>query len=232
MSSWRFRDGGGPLSVYELPSTVQDYVIGADVAEGLGHGDASSAHVLCIQTGLVAAHWHGRIPADDFGAKLAELGWFYNTALVGCEANSHGLTTNTKLKQLRYPRIYRSRTLDKFNNQIGERMGWYTSRTSKPMMIDDLGSALQQGEIEVRDAPTIEELLQYVRDDRGRMKGSPHDDRVISLAIAVQMLKFAHAKDYAPDEQRPRYSMEWWREQAREATKPEVFYLGQGVTRS
>src|SRR5690606_16173059 len=125
-----------------------------------------------------------------------------------------------------------SRSLDRRGVPAGERWGWYSSRVTKPLMIDELGAALQSGDIDLRDGPTIEELLTYVRDDRGRMSGSPHDDRVISLAIAVQMLKFAHAKDYTPTEQRPRWSKQWWTEQARAAAKPQEVYLGSHNVRS
>jgi hypothetical protein len=36
---------------------------------------------------------------------------------------------------------------------------------------------------------TIAELRTFIREQNGKMHGSPHDDRVMSLAIANQMLE-------------------------------------------
>jgi hypothetical protein len=42
------------------------------------------------------------------------------------------------------------------------------------------------------------------------MTGSPHDDRVISLAIANQMLKFVWLPEYYVGEVIPRNTLAWW----------------------
>lgn len=224
--------GEGPLSIWELPKADQDYVIGADVAEGFGYGDNSSAHVLSVQTWNLVATWHGRIPANDFGSELNNLGRFYNTALMGVENNGPGLATISMLKNLNYPRIFRQRAAeDDINQRMGVKLGWMTTRKSKPKMIEDLDAALRDGSIVIPDKHTVAELLTYVRDDRGKMSGSPHDDRVISLAIAVQMLSFAHASDFNKPEDRPRWSRQWWSEQAKAANVQKPFRLGENNTR-
>lgn len=73
----------GPLRVWRGPEAGIVYVIGADVAEGLEHGDYSSAHVIDTKTSLVVAKWHGKIAPDLFAEVLADLGWYYNCALWG-----------------------------------------------------------------------------------------------------------------------------------------------------
>jgi hypothetical protein len=62
-------------------------------------------------------------------------------------------------------------------------------------MIDELARALRQ-DLDLRDNNTITELRTYVRDEKGRTGGSPFDDRVISLAIAVQMLNHVTDPQY------------------------------------
>jgi hypothetical protein len=223
----------GPLSIWELPAADQDYVIGADVAEGFGHGDNSVAEVLSVQTWRQVAEWHGRIPANDFGDALDGLGHFYNNALMGVESNGPGLATLSRLRQLNYPRIFRQRTaVDEASNRMTTKLGWTTTRKSKPLMIEDLDKAIRDGSLTLYGAETVAELLTYVRDDRGRMSGSPHDDRVMALGIAVQMLGFAHSSDFNKPEDRPRWSRDWWSEQARSANKPKVFVLGANNQRS
>lgn len=205
-------DLADPLRVWQHPEEDLVYTIGADVAEGLAYGDYSSAHVIRQDTGEVVAHWHGHISADQFGQELFKLGMYYNWALVGVEANNHGLTTVTELKRLEYPRIYRRRSLNNVRGKVPQtQYGWSTTRVTKPLMIDELGKALRDEDVHLYCASTLAELRTYVRDDKGGMSGSPHDDRVISLAIAVQMLDHVFAPEYAHEAPVGRWSMDWWR---------------------
>ena len=189
----RFRpEKNGPLQVWEYPTIGHSYVIGADVAEGLEHGDFSSAHVIDTTAGKVVAVWHAHADPDVFGERLAELGWYYNRALVGVEVNNHGLTTNKALQRLKYPRIYYRRTLDQRTREQRLQVGWRTDVASKPLMIDELARAMRERAVTIEDAHTIAELMTFVRDEKGKMSGSPFDDRVISFAIAVQMLNHGY----------------------------------------
>jgi hypothetical protein len=201
-----------PLRVWVRPDAADRYVIGADVAEGLEHGDYSCGQVLSISTGQQVAMWHGHIPPDEFADELSKLGRFYNQALVGVEANNHGLTTVTALRNLRYPAIYRERTLDKVTNKATQRFGWFTSRTSKPMGVDELAMALKAGELCLYDKRTLAELRTYVRDEKGHTHGSPHDDTVMALMIANQMRKFVFVPEQR-ETQDDYLTMEWWKRQ-------------------
>jgi hypothetical protein len=207
-----------PLAVWLRPDPEDRYVIGADVAEGLEHGDYSCAQVLSIRDHCQVAMWHGHIPADMFADELSKLGRWYNNALVGVEANNHGLTTVTALRNLRYPSIYRDRTVDKVTNKMGTRLGWYTSRTSKPLMIDDLSAEIRDESLGIYDKRTIAELKTFVRDEKGHMHGSPHDDTVMALAIANQMRKFVFMPEYR-ERNDDYFTFGWFRRQAAEEPK-------------
>ena len=76
--------------------------------------------------------------------------------------------------------------------------GWKTTRTTKPLLIDDLGMAIRNDEMIVHDRYTLAELRTYVRSSRGSMNGSPHDDRVMALALSNQMRQYAFMPEYAP----------------------------------
>lgn len=78
--------------------------------------------------------------------------------------------------------------------------GWHTNKSTKPLMIDELGGAIRDGAITVWSAGALGELRTYVRDERGSMGGSPYDDRVMSLAIATQMLNYAWAPEYKQED--------------------------------
>ena len=187
------------LEVWEYPESRSAYVMGVDTAEGLGHGDYSVIQVLNVGTGNQSAIWHGHIAPDLLAEEVLSLGMWYRNALCCVESNNHGLTTITELRHLGYPNLFRKRQLNNVNNRISQEYGWKTTRTSKPLMIDDLSSALRNNEWQINDRNTVGELRTYVRNDRGSMSGSPYDDRVMALALANQMRKYAYEPEYAPE---------------------------------
>lgn len=206
----------GPVLIWEEPKWGHAYVIGADVAEGLEHGDYSDASVLDVETGLMVAKWHGHTNVDQFGEELNLLGHWYNTALIGVEVNSMGLATVGALRRKNYPRMFRRKTVGRVQETYTALWGWRTDKSTKGKMIVELAMALREGLIEVRDKHTIGELKTFVRDENAQMHGSPHDDRVISLAIAWQMMDHAVAPDYEKPKTDNRYTFDWWVDKAKE----------------
>jgi len=200
----------GSLAVWQFPEPGCVYVIGADVAEGLGYGDYSSAHVVDANTLDVVAHYHGHIDPDRFGDLLASLGKMYNGCLVAVENNNHGLTTLKAMQRAGYKNLYRTRRLAQRTPQPTEVLGWRTTAASKPLAIDELAAAVRNIEIGIYDKFTIGELKTYVRTENGKTHGSPHDDRVMSLAITWQMLKHVWLPEYIADVPPPRFSVSWF----------------------
>lgn len=199
-----------PVYVWEFPKPHTAYVLGADVAEGLDWGDYSCAYVIEVDSGDVVACWHGHIPADLFGEEIFKLATWYNSALVGVESNNHGLTTITSLRRAGYKRIFRRRRVNSTQgNTPTTEYGWHTNKSTKPLMIDELARALREQAIVLRCAPALGELRTYVRDEKGAMAGSPHDDRVMSLAIATQMLGYAYSPEYK-QETDDYWTVNWW----------------------
>lgn len=179
------------------PQPYATYVIGADTAEGLAHGDFSSLHIIHVQTGDVVCTWHGRIDPDLFGSRiLYTLGTHFNSALIGVERNGSGITTLTALVKAGYPHVYYQTYLDRETSVQQKKFGWTTSKVSRPLMLDELAEAVREKSLHVFDEGTRQEMLGFVRDDKGRGAGSPYDDRVMSLALANQMLKWAHSPEY------------------------------------
>ena len=196
---------GGPLRVWEHPTSEGRYVIGADVAEGLDYGDYSVAQVIEAKSRRVVACFHARVDADLFGSDtLYNLGRYYNQALIGVESNNHGLSTNKALHRLGYTPLYRQRSQNRIGSpQPSEILGWRTTAITKPLAVDELNKAMRDGELHVFDGETHVELRTFIREGDGKMHGSPHDDRVMSLAIAVQMLKYVWLREYQPVREPP-----------------------------
>ena len=196
-----FVPDGGALAIWEYPHPKGVYVVGADVSEGLEHGDYSCAFVIDARLKKVVAVFHANIDADLFGTDvLNQMGLYYRTALIGVESNNHGLTTLKALQNANYPNLYRQhRHLSRYDT-TSELLGWRTTISSKALAIDELNREIRQGELDMPDLKTVEELKTFVREGNGRMHGSPYDDRVMALAIAVQMLKYAWLHEYRVNE--------------------------------
>ena len=208
---YEFRDSkDGEFEIWEYPDPSKVYVVGADVAEGLAHGDFSSAHIINATDGWVSAHWHGHIAPDLFGELVAHIGWWYNQALVGIENNNHGLTALKAAQKLGYKNLYRQRRLGLVRPEATETLGWRTTASSKPLAIDELSAALRNQDVLLACQKTVAELKTFVRKPNGRMQGSPYDDRVISLAIGNQMLKYVWLPEYRGDSTIPKNSILWW----------------------
>jgi len=165
------------LTVWRRPVSNQIYVLGVDTAEGLAHG---------------------HIPPDNLAEEVHMLGLWYNDALCCVESNNHGLTTIVQLRHLGYPNMFRKRSVNKVTNKVSQEFGWKTTRTTKPLLIDDLSMALRNDELTLFDRNTVNELKTYVRNERGTMSGSPFDDRVMALALSNQMRQYAFMPEYAP----------------------------------
>jgi hypothetical protein len=152
---------------------------------------------------------------------------------VGVESNNHGLTTITALRRLGYKRLFRRRRLNSTQaNKPMMEFGWHTNKSTKPLMIDELGRAIRDQDIEIRSAGALGELRTYVRDERGAMGGSPHDDRVMSLAVANQMLNYAWAPEYK-EKHDDYWTIDWFSGLQHDAEpRSDGWVIGAGNTRS
>jgi hypothetical protein len=197
-----------PLKVWELPIVADPnkhtpavkYVIGVDVSEGKLNkessekkNDYSVVDIMRQDTLKTVARWRGHIDPDLLGAVVYDLGMFYNGALVGVEVNNHGLTTVQSLRNKFYRNLYMRETSEE--NQFQERtavMGWRTDRKTKPIIINNLVTAIRDGDIVDLDITFIRECMTYVRDDQGHTSAQEgmYDDTVMAKAIALQMSDF------------------------------------------
>ena len=179
------RDDNGYIEVWEPPVDGAEYVIGGDVAEGLAHGDYSVGYVLRRDTFEHVALWHGHMDADEYGRQMRALAEWYNEATLAPEANNHGLTAITAVKE--YANLYRMTQFGKSSDKEQPRYGWLTSSATKPLMIGYLQAAIRDRTLKTRCKRFIEECLWYVRNDKGGTGAisGKWDDVVMAAAIAV-----------------------------------------------
>ena len=181
------------LIIYYPPRPDRQYVLGADVAEGVTGGDYSVLTIFDRASGEEVAFWRGYLAPERFGAFIGKCGKLYNTALAVVEVNNHGLTTITALKNNMYPQIYFRPIIkmDIMGQKFSDRMGWKTTKMNRPLMIDDLRETLAEGSIKIHTEKTIDEMLTFVFDDDGNMvsQSSFHDDCIFASAIGFQGFK-------------------------------------------
>ena len=187
----------GPFSIWERPVAGYEYVISADVGEGLIDGDFSTIEILKVPKGnpLIeqVAEWKGWIDPVQFGGKLVELARWYNDAMLVPEINNHGFTTLNEVKQL-YWNIYRWQYFDRFKNFQTEKLGWQTSVATKPLLCSYTASCLNADILIIKSQPLIDEMLTFVRNTTNSGEGdyNCHDDLVMGYMIGVFTLAHTH----------------------------------------
>lgn len=203
-----YPDPLGHLRIWELPQKDSVYVISADTASGKsvssgdpdnerGGRDFSCADVYCPKTRKQVAQLHGRMHPETFAQHLVWLGYLYNTALIGPERNfSSGETVVQKVyDEHEYPNRYFARQVNtKKDGRLTSRWGWWTTKVTRPIMLDELAEAVRNIDIDISCKETIRELFTFILNDRGipTAQDGTHDDRVISLAIALQLAQAEH----------------------------------------
>lgn len=198
----------GELKVYYKRDPNESYTIGADVGMGLRSGvkgrpsDPSVAQVLDSQLRQVAV-WRGTVHPDVFAEILIALGYYYNEALIVPERNNHGLVTCVELRDQQYPNLYLDVTEGTVEvDRETLNLGVFTSEKTKPLMIDKLRAFDRNKEIEINDTTTLEEMLQFVVTESGKMEaeGGANDDTVMALALAAYASEGKWTPCEIPDE--------------------------------
>lgn len=176
------------VQIFAEPSPGMLYSVGADVAEGLEHGDYSSFDIH-DELGVQVAHYHGKLDPDTFALLLNAISRRYNKAFLGVERNNHGHAVLMRLKQLDYPNLYVQEELDEQNQRETKKVGWLTTAKSKPVIISELNSLLLDENAGILCVHTIDQCLTYVYDKSGKMgaREGCYDDCVMSYAIAQEM---------------------------------------------
>jgi hypothetical protein len=182
----------GFLKVWEWPTEKGQYIIPADVAEGLVTGSYSAAPVISRENFRVVALWHGKIDPDLFGSReLWRLGKYYNNAVIGVERNNHGFTTLTALKNKHYTPMYYKEILDEKTMRKTKKFGWETNLKTKPLMIDELKRIIRDRILECWAEEFFKECYTYIELDDGSTEPESgcFADIVTSMAIGAQLYK-------------------------------------------
>ena len=173
----------GEIAILDEPEKGRPYVIGGDTA---GEGsDWFVGQVLDNVTGRQAAVLRQEFGEGEYVRQMYCLGMYYNTALLGVEAN-FSTFPNAELERLGYQRLYTREQTDTYTGALKKAYGFRTDRISRPLIISELVELADQHLELIRDYETLGEMLTFVKNEQGRpeAQAGKHDDMVMALAIA------------------------------------------------
>ncbi len=186
-SSYFEDNKSGHLEMWRAPKFEDRFIIGADVALGVGQ-DYSTAVVLNKEREVCALFRDNYIDPSVFGDILFYLGRYFNNALLAVESNSLGIATLNRLKQMNYVNLYYQTKAATLANEEGSKPGFRTTISTKPMIIGNLKRAIEEHDIDISSDIIVSELRTYVSAENGSTNAlaGNYDDTVMALAIAFE----------------------------------------------
>jgi phage terminase large subunit len=175
-------DPNGYITIYEDVQDKRPYVLGGDTA---GEGsDNFTGHVIDNISGKQVAVLKHQFDEHYYARQMYCLAKYYNTSLVGLEVNFSTFPTR-EFERWNYPKMYVRESVDDFTHKTVKKFGFVTGRVTRPLMIANLVQLVDESIHLIQDIPTLEEMLTFVRNEKGRpeaQEGS-HDDLIMGLAI-------------------------------------------------
>lgn len=176
-------DPNGYIKIYEDVKKGYPYVIGGDTS---GDGsDNFTGQVLNNTNGNQVAVLKHQFDEDLYTKQMYCLGKYYNNALIGIETN-FSTYPNKELERLRYPNLYVREREDTYTHNIVQAFGFQTNSKTRPIIIAELVKIAREHIELFNDIGTLEEMLTFVRNEKGRpeAQNGSHDDLIMASAIA------------------------------------------------
>ncbi len=171
--------------IYKPYKLGHHYGMGCDVAEGIGR-DSSTMSLWDFSPSkpeIVAEYANNNIAPDLFAYEIKNLADRYENPLIAIERNNHGHTTISKLRE-----IYPDRHI--YKDDKGKH-GWQTNLVSKPRMLYDLNTAVNEQLVDLNSARIISEARRYESESLRILhpteETTNHSDLLIAACIGFQM---------------------------------------------
>jgi hypothetical protein len=187
----------GCIDVFEKPVPGGDYAIAVDCATGRG-SDYTSGDVIDLSSGAIVAQFHAKMEAPLAAVQFHYLGKWYNDALIAIEnQGGYGEALIISLKdgsELRpaYSRMYRHKKFTRGNRPISEEYGIPMGGKTRTQVLEGLATWIKQRDFPWLSEGTLSELRTFVHASTNpspRAQDGCNDDRVMSLAIAVEIFR-------------------------------------------
>ena len=173
------------LLIYEYPREYAFYIIGIDVAEGVGE-DYSTCQVLKLDFinghKQVAVFRDNLIKTNEFHLIIEAVAEKYNDALIVVEANTYGREVLNRL-------VYESEAENVFFANEEKDHGIKSNRANKKVGNAYLKTNIESNKIVICDLDTISEFSKYIKiKDSYAAESGQNDDLVTPLVIISYFL--------------------------------------------
>ena len=184
--------GNGEARLFHPRIPGRRYVAGIDVASGRlaneGDPDYCAGVVLDLETGEEMAAYRARVTPEECAHDMADLGRYYNDALLAVERTGDGGTCILVLAgECRYTAIYKHKQWEKRDKVVIELEGFPTTTKTRPVALNMVNRFVKEHPELVWDSQFIAEALSFVRNpDTGKPEAAvgAHDDTVSARWVA------------------------------------------------
>jgi len=180
----------GCIEIWKSPYVGGRYVAGCDPCWGETNS-YGVATVLDWQTGEQVAKIRGRIQPDEMAQKFTDLCREYNNAYALAEVNGEGRHLVDKMLELDYGSRMYHRHPEWWAHE--DKQGWHTNTKTRPEILSELEEAIRLRLTKPNSRNTIDEMMSFIRDEKGKTGASEgaYDDEVMAYAMAW------HGRQYA-----------------------------------
>jgi hypothetical protein len=160
-------NGEGRLFHRRIPG--HRYIIGADPATGrqitAKDVDRSAAVVLDLETGEEMAAYRSIVRPEEFAFDLADLGSYYNNAVIAVERTGDGGSVIlTLVNDAKYMGIFKYKEWHRRERKVVEYEGFPTTKKTRPIALNFLNAFVCDHPEFIWDDQFLNEALVFVRD--------------------------------------------------------------------
>jgi hypothetical protein len=204
-------DERGTARIWRFPHPDHRYVVAVDVAGQVESTEAdafadkydSEDYSVCTvvdrTTREVVAQWRDRVDIGLVGYVAAKLARVYASnsvpaMLVVEQTGGYGKVVLNTLREARWagPQYHRE-VFDEKTRKMTRKLGWDTSQTTRPIVLEGLVDMLREHPERLRSEWLQREMRTFIRGRRPEAAPGHHDDVVMSTAIALEVAReFPH----------------------------------------
>lgn len=180
----------GALWIWEKAKPGREYILAADVAEGVGDEGDYSAFVVLDMHNLtqVAEFYSNTIPTYKYAQVIKQVADLYNQALVVVE-NSMG-PGNAVCERLQHSLAYENLYFSQTGQSNRDKPGLTMSKVVRPLCMESLQTCVLNRIVKIRSVRIIRELKTFIYNktkQRAEATKGKHDDLVIALSAALHV---------------------------------------------
>ena len=174
---------------FSAPNKYKTYILGVDTASGSPNGDFSAAVLIDItnrdKMDLVAT-FYDRLSLKEYSKEIQKVCSKYQPLIV-CERNSYGQAIIEDLRAAEYPYLFTETKYDKLTGSFTDRLGFYTSTSTRPILIAKLISTITSNIIPIKDKRLQYEFMNFIYNEKGKATAESgfHDDLIMALGFAL-----------------------------------------------